>query len=70
MFRVVTQYSRPGGKRPIIEKGPWHPTKGNAQQWADLLRDVGYVVRLESQTGSLEETSDHSDLAAALASMA
>lgn len=67
MFRVITTY-RTGGPYPVVEKGPWHPDRQNAETWADRLRTLGYVVRIESQFNAISE--DNSSLADALASMA
>jgi hypothetical protein len=67
VFRIVTTY-RNGTERPIIEKGPWHPSRQHTEYWAEQLRQAGYVVEIESQAGAVKE--DNSDLAAALASMA
>ncbi len=67
MYRVVTTY-RNGTDRPIVERGPWHPARQDAEHWAELLRQSGYVVSIESQRGHVAE--DNSDLASALASMA
>lgn len=67
MFRVITTY-RNGGTHPVIERGPWHPNRDNAELWAELLRGAGYVVRIESQFNAVSE--DNSALADALASMA
>ena len=67
VFRVITTY-RNGGERPVIEKGPWHPSRPHTEYWAEQLRLAGYAVEIESQGGAIKE--DNSDLAAALASMA
>ena len=67
VFRVITTY-RNGGERPVIEKGPWHPSRPHTEYWAEQLRLSGYAVEIESQGGVIKE--DNSDLAAALASMA
>ena len=73
MYRVVTQY-RNGTARPIIERGPWHPTRPAAEHWAQILRDHGYDTHVESQGGQMRsgdlDGNDKADLAAALASMA
>lgn len=67
MYRVVTTY-RNGTDRPIIERGPWHPSRQHTEYWAEQLRQAGYIIEIESQAGKVAE--DHSDLASALASMA
>ncbi|MCG2578889.1 hypothetical protein LZ012_17995 [Dechloromonas sp. XY25] len=69
MFRVITTY-RNGIARPIVEKGPWHPSRQHTEYWAEQLQQAGYIVEIESQGSGGVANSDHSDLAAALASMA
>ncbi len=71
MFRVVTKY-RNGTARPVVERGPWHPSRDTAQQWADALREHGYLTHLESQGGLIDSglANDNADLMAALSSMA
>lgn len=67
MYRVVTSY-RNGTDRPIIEHGPWHPSRQHTEYWAEQLRLAGYIVEIESQGGKVLD--DNADLASALASMA
>ncbi|MBL8404338.1 MAG: hypothetical protein JNL16_07315 [Dechloromonas sp.] len=67
MYRVVTRY-RNGTERPIIEYGPWHPSRQHTEYWAEQLRLAGYIVEIDSQAGKVPE--DNADLASALASMA
>lgn len=70
MYRVKTIY-RNGTDRPIIERGPWHDSRKDAEHWAELLGAAGYAVSIESQNiKSGGDDNDNSDLAAALASMA
>jgi hypothetical protein len=71
VFRVVTQY-RNGSARPVIEHGPWHASRETAENWADILREHGYVTRVETQNGLLDAgpSNDNADLLDALASMA
>jgi hypothetical protein len=69
VYRVKTTY-RNGTSRPIIEHGPWHPAREDAEHWAETLRGFGYVVSIESQHGKIEDKDDNADLAAALAGMA
>lgn len=70
MYRVVTRY-RNQSPRPVVERGPWHETRQQAEQWADLLREHGYETWVENQNGlsSLPADDNHA-LADALASMA
>lgn len=75
MYRVVTQY-RNSTARPVVERGPWHPTRKIADDWAQTLRQHGYVAHVETQGGLLDAgmagggAEDNSDLMAALSSMA
>jgi hypothetical protein len=68
MYRVKTIY-RNGTDRPIIERGPWHDSRKDAERWAEMLRAAGYAVSIESQNIK-SGGDDNSDLASALASMA
>jgi hypothetical protein len=72
VYRVVTTYRDSGSARPVVERGPWHPTPEAAEYWADVLRGHGYVVNIETQfSGAMIEThTDNHALADALASMA
>lgn len=75
MYRVVTKY-RNGTARPVVERGPWHPNRKSADDWARILREHGYVTHVESQGGLIDagltggSASDNSELMAALSSMA
>ncbi|WP_306603614.1 hypothetical protein [Azonexus sp.] len=72
MFRVVTQY-RNGSTHPVVERGPWHTSREMAENWADIMREHGYVAHVETQNGMIDAgalTNDNSDLMDALASMA
>jgi hypothetical protein len=69
VYRVKTIY-RNGTDRPIIERGPWHDLRKDAEHWAEQLRAAGYVVSIESQNIRSGGDDDNSDLAAALAGMA
>ncbi len=71
MYRVVTKY-RNGSSRPVVERGPWHVAKKTADDWADALRNHGYVAFVEAQNRGLDSEggSSNDDLANALASMA
>jgi hypothetical protein len=68
VYRVKTIY-RNRGADPIIERGPWHESRKDAEYWAELLRGAGYNVSIESQNINKSD-DDNSDLAAALAGMA
>ena len=67
MYRVKTIY-RNRGSDPIIERGPWHDSRKDAEYWAEQLRLAGYAVSIESQ--QIKNDDDNADLAAALAGMA
>ncbi|MCE1239048.1 MAG: SUKH-3 domain-containing protein [Azonexaceae bacterium] len=74
MYRVVTTY-RNGSTRPVVERGPWHPSRKIAEDWAETLRVHGYAVSVESQSGMIDvgggvAGDDNADLMSALASMA
>lgn len=73
MYRVVTKFHN-GSPRPIVERGPWHPTRHIAEDWALALRQHGYVAFVEAQNGMIDAgggaADDNSDLLDALASMA
>lgn len=71
MFRVVTQYRDQGSPRPVVETGPWHESRQFAEEWAERLRTMGYVVHIQTQgKGAMAEQDDNHMLAAALANMA
>lgn len=70
MYRVITTY-RNGSTHPVVEKGPWHPDRYTAEQWAEELRSAGYHVRVETQrTAGDDHAGSNDELANALASMA
>ncbi len=71
MYRVVTKY-RNSTSRPVVEHGPWHDSLKTAEHWADVLRQHGYQISIESQRGPMSAglSDDHNELADALASMA
>lgn len=72
MYRVITKNrDRSGGI--CVERGPWHPTRHEAEYWAEELRHLGYRVEIEgsgTDFGGSAGGNDHDDLASALASMA
>ncbi len=68
MHRVVTKY-KDRFRNVVIERGPWHPSREEADRWAGLLRAAGYQVEVESRGGE-ESGASNADLASALASMA
>ncbi|MBL8448825.1 MAG: hypothetical protein JNM32_02755 [Dechloromonas sp.] len=69
MHRVVTKY-KDRNRNVVIEHGPWHPTRQEAQRWADLLAQSGYRVDIESRGAEEGGGTSNADLAQALASMA
>lgn len=77
MFRVITK--RLDHRRNwIVETGPWHVSRSDAENWAEILRDLGYNAQVEGQHDRLEPDNpvDHSngqidaDLLDALSNMA
>lgn len=71
MYRVVTKYHN-GSARPVVERGPWHTSKKTAEDWAQSLRQHGYVAYVEAQNGIIDAGGgdDNAELMAALSSMA
>lgn len=69
MYRVVTKH-RDHRNRWIVEHGPWHTSRGDASDWANILRDLGYVAELEGSHGSIGEENDNDALRDALSTMA
>lgn len=70
MYRVVIKRFDRRDTR-IVEKGPWHVSRDDAENWAEILRDCGYHTEVESQhmKGSAGE-DDGRELRDALAGMA
>ena len=50
MYRVASSSIDHQG-RYVTEEGPWMNDYQQAQYWANLLRQFGYQVRIESQDG-------------------
>lgn len=69
MHRVVTDTRDHRGNR-ILEAGPWHATKEDAEHWAEVLRAIGYKVHVERMNGELGGGPADDALAHALSSMA
>lgn len=69
MYRVVTDI-RDHRQNRLLERGPWHPHRDDAERWADILGAMGYKVKIEKMHGAISETAHDDDLAAALSSMA
>lgn len=69
MHRVVTKYFDHRGNW-IIDSGPWHISREDAENWASILRHLGYAATIETQGGKILEAHEHDDLKEALASMA
>ncbi|MBS1189258.1 MAG: hypothetical protein H6R10_1050 [Rhodocyclaceae bacterium] len=71
MHRVITRFRDRHGKI-ITEHGPWHPTRAEAEYWADLLEVLGYHTEVETQGEYREGAGEDQDqdLAKALSSMA
>ena len=68
MQRVVTDIRDHRGNR-ILEAGPWHVSPDVAENWAEILRGLGYIAHVERMNGSITGHKDMS-LDDALASMA
>ncbi len=70
MFRVVTDIRDYRGNR-LLEAGPWHKAENIAEEWAEILRGLGYTVKIERMKGEISGgSSDNDELRDALASMA
>jgi hypothetical protein len=64
----VTKY-RDHRNQWIVELGPWHVSRGDADNWAESLQGLGYVIQIESSHGD-NGSNDNDDLKDALSSMA
>lgn len=69
MHRVVTDIRDHRGNR-ILEAGPWHVSPDTAENWAEILRSLGYKAHVERMNGSIIGHSEDMSLGDALASMA
>lgn len=67
MHRVVSKCLDHRG-RWLIEAGPWLASYSAAEDWAEQLRRMGYIARIDSMAQPLGD--DDFDLHDALASMA
>lgn len=67
MYRVVSKCLDHRG-RWLIEAGPWLASYDAAADWAEQLRRMGYIARVDSMAQPL--ASDDFDLHDALANMA
>lgn len=54
----------------VVETGPWHVSRSDAENWADIFRYLGYNAAVESLHGNLSDPSGDDDLMKALSSMA
>lgn len=68
MHRVVTK-RLDHRNNWIVEAGPWHMSRSDAENWADILRYMGYNVHVESLHSPFSGGGDD-DLMDALSSMA
>ncbi|SDI11786.1 hypothetical protein SAMN05660652_02879 [Propionivibrio dicarboxylicus] len=68
MYRLVTFVNDYSGRRQQ-ERGPWLKSREEADYWQSQLRERGYVVRIESMSGTLPDSGGNA-LAQALSSMA
>ncbi len=69
MHRVVTDTRDHRGRR-ILEAGPWLVFRDTAENWAEILRDLGYKAHVERMNGELAGGGADDGFAAALAGMA
>lgn len=56
MFRVVTK-NRDDRGNWFEEPGPWFRNKQEALEWATIIKNLGYVVRVENLQGEISEFS-------------
>ena len=69
MFRVLTKRFD-HRDRWIVEAGPWHDKRKDAEFWADLLRNIGYSVEVDVMHGEVSGADSNDELRDALSSMA
>lgn len=69
MHRVVTDTRDHRGHR-LLEAGPWLASREDAENWAEILRDLGYKAHVERMHGELSGGDADDGFANALASMA
>ena len=69
MYRVVTKY-RDRRNCWIVEAGPWHVSRDDAEDWSDMLRNQGYLVEIENAHGAITDETGNDALRDALSSMA
>ncbi len=69
MHRVVTDTRDHRGHRNL-EAGPWLVSREVAENWAEILRDLGYKAHVERMHGELSGGGADDGFAAALAGMA
>ncbi len=69
VHRVVTDTRDHRGNR-LLEAGPWLVAREDAENWAEILRSVGYKAHVERMNGELSGAHSDTALADALSSMA
>lgn len=69
MYRVVTKRFDHRDKW-IVEPGPWHTARHDAEQWAETFRALGYNAEVEGMRGQVSDGYDNDALSDALANMA
>jgi len=69
VYRVVIKRINHRGIR-VVELGPWHVARADAELWADMLGECGYHTEVESQRGGWQPHEQDNELADALSSMA
>lgn len=65
MYRIIIRRFDHYGKW-IVEAGPWHASRHTAEQWAEILRSLGYVVRIEAMAGAPLETGEDGNTASGM----
>ena len=69
MYRVVTDIRNHRGQR-VLEPGPWHPKKEDAEHWIEVLQALGYKTHIERMNGNIAGGAADDGLAHALENMA
>lgn len=69
MHRVVTDVRDHRGNRKL-DTGPWLKSSEEAENWAKVLRDLGYQAHVEGMNGAISSGVTDGNLTDALNSMA
>lgn len=57
MHRVVVRRFDHHGNL-VVEAGPWHASRSDAENWAAILRYLGYDAWVESMRGGILDSTD------------